>query len=690
MKKIKYIMIVTIFFMFITIMTEVKVYNSDFLINVGDCNTYYAFNLESHDEKRNQKFLSIFRRKAEERGLGIYVVYQKIQNYNQKNYVIYANQKSEDMLKKRLQMYDHLIYIDSFFMGNAKLEFKDFQELKLKNMYCIQFFGDIEKAREIRNELVSTFDSSAVYPGQDLKDIYFTEHAILGIFLVLVLLAAIYYATVIKKEYTVRFILGESVKSRVMKNLLFDGFVLAVLLGSILFGYRWHFGDQINIKYYSMVIFMFIFISSIPELFFMVVNFKKNLTKTSTFLGFRTFSYIIKCVMSVVIIFLVSSNIFLIVKGVDVINQEDNWRKLENYKSIYIPVSDADESVLKKEFFYLGENYNYKKYKNSLLRVLENRVGLEFYLENYKRVFIFGVQMLEGKPDTYLLNRNALDLVLKNEPEIQKLVKDKKTAILYPKGKKKFVDTDVKNLDSNDIIQYDQHIKLFNYDRKSRLISENSYLKDPIIYLIDSKPEASVKYNIGTIKNENETKLSLDEPYYSIERILFAPSESIYFDMNGKDKDYQSFIKKREQYVDEFNIEENDIYKLYQEEKKIYTHILYINSVMLILLLLLDLFLLQLILKMEVQINSKEVSLKKILGYNKRERYKNIYLSSWIASAVSFVSILILLILFKGSYIYYAIIGFLLTIFIEQLVLYRVVSKYEKENIPIILKGARV
>ena len=49
MKKIKYITIAMLFFLFVTIMTETKVYNSDFLIHMSDSSTYYAFDLKTHD-----------------------------------------------------------------------------------------------------------------------------------------------------------------------------------------------------------------------------------------------------------------------------------------------------------------------------------------------------------------------------------------------------------------------------------------------------------------------------------------------------------------------------------------------------------------------------------------------------------------------------------------------------------------
>lgn len=690
MRKIKYVTIVTIFFVFITIMSEVKVYNSDFFINNGDCNMYYAFDLEMHDENRNQKFLSMFQKQAEKRGLGVYVVYQKIENYNQKSYTVYANKKAKNILKDRLKIYHEPVRINSFFMGNTKVEFRDLKELPLKNMYCIQFFGDIKKAREIRAEMVSIFDSSAVYPGQDLKDIYFTEKGIIGVAFILILISSGYYAAIAKKEYTVRFILGESVKSRIIKKLLFDGIVLLLLQGIILLEYRWYFGEQINVRYYAVLILMFILGSSVPELLFMKMDIRKEIRKNGIFSRLRMFSYILKGMACVLIIFLLSSNLFFIVQGVNVVNQEEHWKKLKDYKSIYIPVSDVDESVLKKEFSYLGDDYDYKKYKNSLIRTLEIKTGLEFYAENYKSAFIFGAQNIEGEPTAYILNRNAFDLVLKNEPEIKKMAEGKKVAVLYPKGKKEFVQTDVKNLDENDVMQYNQHIKLFNYDRNSRMISENAYLKNPIIYLIDSVPDESVKYNIEKIKDENEIHLSSNEPYYSIDRILSVSSESIYFNLNMKKKDYQSFLNQRKQYVDKFHIEENDIYELYRGEKEIYINILYINSVMSLLLLLLDLFLQQMILKMEFQMNSKEISIKKILGYNKRERYKSIYLTSIIASVLSFIAILIILILFKEKYVYYAATGFAFVMMIEQLMLQRNIHKYERENIPSILKGARV
>ena len=210
MKHIKYIMLTILFFLFITTMTEVNLFNSNFLIKTGDCNTHYAFDLETHDKAKNRVFLETFAEKAKERGLGIYVVYETIKNHNEKTYLVYGNQKAERLLKKRLEVNDNPIKLDSFFMGHTTVEFKSFQELDPRSIYTIQFFGDIENAREIRTELVDQYSPSAVYPGGDLRGIAFTKKGILGIVLVIVLLLSVYYTISRKKEYAIRTVLGES------------------------------------------------------------------------------------------------------------------------------------------------------------------------------------------------------------------------------------------------------------------------------------------------------------------------------------------------------------------------------------------------------------------------------------------------------------------------------------------------
>ena len=160
--------------------------------------------------------------------------------------------------------------------------------------------------------------------------------------------------------------------------------------------------------------------------------------------------------------------------------------------------------------------------------------------------------------------------------------------------------------------------------------------------------------------------------------------------MNRSDSKFQSFLNRRKGYIDKFYVQKEDVYKTYQGEKTIYRNILYVNSVMMVMVMLLDLFLLQMILKMEFQIDAIEIALKKVLGYNKRERYKEIYRVSMIASFVSFITSIILLILFKDIYVYYAIAGYVIVMLIEQGMFQRLVYKYEKNNIPSILKGAKV
>lgn len=674
-------------------MLEIKVYNSTFLIERGDQYTFYNFDLSTVNQNEIDVFLADMDDKAEAKDLGVFVAEKYIRSHNDLEYIVYCNKDAEDIIKKRLEVSTNPIELQGIFVGDVKVTFKDFTAMSPQKEYIVQFFGDINKSREIRMEFADEYSPSAVYPEESLHDMYFTKNAVAIIVLAIALLISIYQVMSRKKEFAVIVVLGESRSSRILRNVLLDGVVMIAILGFIIAMYRIIFGDQINIMYYLVIALVFVVVSVVPELFLYFVNVKKSMIKSVSSSGFRVVNYIMKSFVLIITVTILSSNLFFVFQGINVLSQESEWKELQGYKNYYMPIQDVDGDELRSAFPKLDDDFDFEKNKLSLQTIMEAKISFEFFKENRKDAYIFEAQVLGNMPITYIVNRNAFDLVAEDNPELIELAKDKNVTVLYPENEKKPDTEDIEKIQKEDVLKYSQDIRLFNYDRGSRLIHENKYLDNPVIYLIDDKATEfdTTEYSIKSVKNANEGRYVINkQKYYSIDRILSESSYSINYNMNNRSDNFKAFVNRPDLFIDQAHILEDDIYELYLADKNIYTNILYINTVIAILLLLFDLFLLQVILNMEFQSNATEIIIKKVIGYSKYQRYKGIYIISAIASMASLVALIVIIALFKEEYVFYIIFGFSFLMIIDQIVFLLLVKKYEVKNIPVVLKGGLI
>ena len=117
---------------------------------------------------------------------------------------------------------------------------------------------------------------------------------------------------------------------------------------------------------------------------------------------------------------------------------------------------------------------------------------------------------------------------------------------------------------------------------------------------------------------------------------------------------------------------------------------LYIGSVLLIILLLLETIIIKTILKYEFSVNAIELSLKKIYGYSLFNRHKKIFLTTSILGFICIVSASILYYLLKITLFRNVITGGIMIVVMEVEIIISYVNKLERFNVQKILKGGQI
>ena len=117
---------------------------------------------------------------------------------------------------------------------------------------------------------------------------------------------------------------------------------------------------------------------------------------------------------------------------------------------------------------------------------------------------------------------------------------------------------------------------------------------------------------------------------------------------------------------------------------------MYLSIIVAIMVILLEISINILIVSFEYKFNAVELAVKKILSYSKAERMKHLCVTTGAIIAISTIICFIVIKLLGFDYAYISIISAILVSLLNYLVITLCTERYEKTNIPKILKGGEV
>lgn len=499
----------------------------------------------------------------------------------------------------------------SLFSGTTEVMFCPFEEVVGSHDVIRYYFtGSKNNVSSIRQYIYSQIATSYIHK----EAITGSESFIYGVWILsfgFILLLTWLDIQFSRKSDFLKISLGSSVGKIVCKNILKDSLFNFATIGAAYLFLR----DKIAISYKLDFAFLALLIFSILNALLYLTLFKsdyKEIIYGANINGkLLANTYLLKALVMIMLIISLACNLTVIEKNVDGLKPYSKIDKLQDYNTL--AVTPARVVAKDKE------------------RI--NRIKTQLFMEAYlQSKVLLSTSCAELDEPIVVLNNTALDAVVSNPEYFQNKTN---TFVIYVPEEKagKIDDYDlefaVKTTASNffgleecsfDVMSYTHtEVVYFDLRKDSELPYGFEMLSDPVI----------VYCNVSAAQiNE----LLAEESYVKFEdrwaNIIFNLHDTSIFSDNVLTN------------IDDMTF--NSVVEQCNQHRSSLVRTVLVNSILSIFLLVLSVLLISVIVKMEYLINSKEIALKKILGYSIVQRNMAIILLNVFALFIAFITGLIL------------------------------------------------
>ncbi|MEE1312730.1 MAG: hypothetical protein UHS41_03110 [Lachnospiraceae bacterium] len=635
MKQIKYISFIMIICIIFIAINELFVLHLESFQEEFHYMTFYRpkNSLEVTQSKMKHDII----RAARKHDIKIFVIYQDLENIYSSHIKIYTTENIEKEMVDLAEIKEGSY--QSIFLGNIRVSFIDFESIEdIDSFSTFYYIGNKSDAKAFKRELVD------VYSGKFPQDGYVSENDnmaiafIWGIGLSFILLLSVYQIMLEKKEVAIKLIFGESLQHILLKNICSDG---------LFFGSTWLIiytigKNFLNLDYKNDITFLslvlFLIIDLVINLALLKNNYQYNSQKKKE-VEVLKFSYIYKFIIIIICIILATGWIAIIVSGYNCYLQKKFYKTYQKYSYCKIE-SNNDELVTNLKFDF------YKKKLNQ---------GKTFSLNR--------IESINGKKHFIYADEGTMDYLESVIPELENKNLNEKVVFILPVGKR--VEDAIETWDEYYHSSY--QYKIIYYRNKVKLISNDSPDYEKINGVVETNPTIILNH----LTNPNFKNTSV----YLIHNTMYQ------IDKNEWNK-YMNYdlVDKRTSCLT--NVYDN--YLLNWIKVKRYL-ILGIGIVGLIFLL--QIVITKTILEYEYKINSKEIVLKKILGYSLIKRYQMLILTTVLGDFMGIFMTILIFICLNIDNFQYALIDGIVFVTVDSAIIIKNIHCLESEYINKILKG---
>lgn len=637
-------------------------------------NSYYRSSLsfpQSVQEAENTKIIGDFLNAGEKNGVDFYFVDSRIISEYEKEVSVYGTPGALTELQKSVAGEGEY---SSLLMGNVSVTYREVTDItdmtKFENCYLIGDESKLPQMQKFKAMLIDKYGGGFPHLYGSDRELYINLAAVWTIIFGILLLISVYEVTCLRKETALRFVLGEKISGLFIKSAVADTCVYLFIL----------FLVPAVLQNVSYVSFRSEFTAGAALIFLMAnililswmlhVNIKKSLAGILEKKEISAVSYLLKMVTGILTIIVLSGNMMIAAQGYNMYRQEDFFRENRDFFSYELSYNpETDMSKLPFDAEDMQRSFYAEFFRDSLqFADMSSQMGYDYPM--------------------LLINRPAFIQLGETYPEMKDLrmhLKEDGCYILFPSGldqnaeamgnarqlgeqcfakyvKRTGKTSDGAAMQTVDVqsIPYEEKIEATAVDDK---ISFQSTMLDNPIILLDmtvpdiDEPMRSDYWNYGTIYKIEEEK-------------------------------YIDFLE-RFALTDEIAIKSN-VLELYRHNWKIVQRSLRIAMVLSVFLLILEVFLISFILRLQYRLNAAEMALKKITGYSLIARNQQLIAAAAGSCVLSIIGAFIVNVFSgfsAGGYILAS--GALVTAF-EVILLIRKAVLLEKERIPQILKGEDV
>jgi hypothetical protein len=575
---------------------------------------------------------------------------------------IYGTARVEKYMNEHLNIFAK--EYPSVFLEDFRFAFhhlNDIQGIKSMNDYYV--IGSNEKVKQFKIDLIDKYAGNHPKEGYASNESRNTIIAIWALILSIILLLSYYDVIYQKKENLIRVSLGEPISRIVWKNIVTDTLYFTLLFALILYGLSKYtyvfFGFQLSLIFFfilliaNALLYINLYHYNLKEVFSNVKGGSKKLL---------SLNYGLKLVTVVITIFVISSNVVLMVESYQLYRQ----------KSFF--VDHKDYSFTRLEYRVI----DYGKGSYDLRTEDAERAQAAFYKQFFKEsdaILLSGTnRLLDGKG--LIANRNALAYLSREIKELKNLQLNKDIYFLLPKERSgSAVDLDelkdtVRSYEGEDftydyeVVYYEDNVDIVRIDED--MVYGSDLLKNPIIIYYNLPPDALEKFDKDT--------------HY------LARSTEIMYKMS--DGPFNQFVRDYQltgQIVTKTNVLDS-----YNKSWNIAKRILYMNFIFSLLVLFLEFIIITSIIRLEYEVNAIELSIKKILGHSILEKNRKIILMTSITTIVSIGSTVVAAILLGLDKVYYLTAAGIVILLLELFVITFYIRRIENVKVQKILKGGSV
>jgi hypothetical protein len=645
MKKIKYLMA----FLLLSIAS----------IFVGEFYIYYLDNFEEdfyHTEfykpfdSSNEEMTEELLNAAEENEIMLFTVERNVISTIKSEMTIYGVESVKEELENRgIQFRNN----QSLLLGDMNVSYRDFSYFDHKESGHVYYLeGEKENIVLFKQQLVDQYGGGFPRMGAstNAEGIVFVFFSIC---LLLILFLSYYEIQLLKKEFSVRVLMGADSTSLIGKLVMADLLIITFLyfisfrLTSELHHSLFHGNVQIA------GLCLFLVFNSLLYAILWKGNFRKTLSSAGG-KSVLAINYGLKIVMSVLCILSITAMATFIDQGLNYYKQKGLISTFEDYSYVqlnYRDVSKFEESAAIREEFHeifaeksadmtnlQGSVIGQTDFNYPVLRINEGALKQlpEAFIKNLEEDFVHFLIPVDLKDRNVPIDgiKGVYSLY---EPS-------------HPPFKITYYEDDLKVLSAKDMF----------YPFKTRLES------NPIMLVNSATSAEDVSNEYAQIR----TYVAYDVMY------------------NITDKEYKKFLADNEM-EDELVVKTN-VKDLYEYNWKIIERGMYISFILLGLVLAMNIFIVATILKVEYTFNAKELLLMKIFGRSLFERNRKIIILSIGTSVISALIAIVISFYINTSLTGYLIMGSVLIILLDCMILYINITRLDQKSLVKVLKGGIV
>ena len=566
---------------------------------------------------------------------------------------VYSTDEAFEKLKTEYSVSPNIY--KALFSGTTKVDFADFKDKKLlgetERYYFIGEQRQIQSIREnIKNDYACSFiknETEHAYPYLVLL-----IWAVVGVLFLILTWLDIHFQ---KKENFVLISLGKPIRQIILKNVFID-FLTFSLIFSVLFALLGRFVYLgYEIKNIVLLCVAVLFLNALLYLTLFKMNYKEVLYGANLNEKIISDGYVLKSISMILTVVVLSCNAMLISANFKELKRIKTLRNVENYSFLELnPVS----------LLNLGKDYE------------ETRYGLinSIYGELQNRGCAYSFCGLSGENDYCIINSDSKFLLngfdLKTEPD-----GNSDFYILVPEEIEFSQNADESVYDciemyfgsekalSCEKITYSGNGELLTYDSTEGLTLGAQSFENPIVIYI----------------NNPSLKLNCDSSTLStlFSKMLFNISNS---EINTVCEKYQ--INEKGFYLQGEKLKEK-----VSDYQAVLNRALLLNTVISAFLLLLELFIISVIIKLEYKVSTTELAVKKVLGYSVFQKNKQIFLLNTYAALIAVVSCAVFCLMYKLAVWYTVIAVGTSVLCLEYVIIAVLITRFEKQNVAKILKG---